>query len=86
MSEENRQEHIQHLRTLSDGQILFLYATRMSRLATFQKLRTPAVILNKAIELAAEIQDEAKRRKFSSACLQTAVKDEKMERRVNRAS
>lgn len=76
MSELEMERRRIFLRTISDEQFLFLYATRLARLTNFRKLHAPAEIIASEEILTNEIVEERKNRPYSSAQLYVAVGDE----------
>jgi len=88
MSELEMERRRIWIRSISDEQFLFLYATRLARLANFRKLHAPAVIIENEKILTNEVVEERRNRPFSSAELYLAVGNElkKLAKRSRRAS
>lgn len=84
MSELEAESRRRFLENCSDEQFLFLYTTRMARLATFKKLKAPERILRNELRLVDEVVAESKSRPFSAAELYVAVNSELKKKRYKR--
>jgi len=84
MSELEAESRRRFIENCTDEQFLFLYTTRLARLATFKKLKAPERIVRNELLLVDEIVAESKFRPFSRAELYVAVNSELKKKRYQR--